>query len=48
MKLITRLKGKERGLHDVSVKTYREILTDYEILKISVKIFVLVDKKNIY
>ena len=48
MKLITRSKGKERGLHDVSVikHKHKEILRNYEISKILVEIFVLVDNKT--
>ena len=47
MKLITRSKGKERGLHDVSVIKHKHtILRNYEISKIIVEIFVLVDNKT--
>ena len=48
MKLITCSKGKERGLHDVGIIKHkrREILRNYEISKILVEIFVLVDNKT--
>ena len=45
MKFFKRSKGKERGLHDVSIikHKHREILRNSEISKILVEIFVLVD-----